>query len=183
MDVADAEHMARRLLEQLPRRLSHVGSVAELAGSVADDFGMTAYPMVSAAWLHDIGYTPEAASTGFHALDGARFLRKEGASASVVNLVAHHSHAALEAELRGLRTPLETEFPYDPELPHELLCYCDMTTGPSGERVSVEERLREIRERYGPDDLVTEFIGRAQKEIVETVERVERSLARAAQSK
>jgi HD superfamily phosphodiesterase len=29
----------------------------------------------AAAWLHDIGYSPEIAVSGFHPLDGARYLR------------------------------------------------------------------------------------------------------------
>lgn len=32
-----------------------------------------------------------------------------------------------------------------------------MTTGPDGQNLSVEDRLAEIRQRYGPDDLVTRF--------------------------
>jgi hypothetical protein len=44
--------------------------------------------MVMAAWLHDIGYAPELAVTGFHPLDGARFLRRAGADGQVVSLVA-----------------------------------------------------------------------------------------------
>ncbi|MFF0177015.1 DNA methyltransferase family protein [Micromonospora profundi] len=31
-----------------------------------------------AAWLHDIGYAPEIVDTGFHALDGGRWLLREG---------------------------------------------------------------------------------------------------------
>ena len=34
--------------------------------------------LVAAAWLHDIGYAPELVETGFHPLDGARYLRREG---------------------------------------------------------------------------------------------------------
>ena len=100
-----------------------------------------------------------------------------------VNLVAYHSFAIVEAELRGLRSSLDAEFPYDESLPHDLLCYCDMTTSPSGERVNVEERLNEIRVRYGRDDPVTRFIDRAEKDIMKTVGRVERLLFAAAQSK
>ena len=31
--------------------------------------------MTAAAWLHDIGYAPAVDDTGFHPLDGARYLR------------------------------------------------------------------------------------------------------------
>ena len=59
-----------------------------------------------AAWLHDIGYAPEVATSGVHPLDGARFLAASGVSKRLVGLVAHHSCAAPEAELRGLAAEL-----------------------------------------------------------------------------
>ena len=182
MDIADAEALARRLLASLPRRLAHVSSVARLSEGVASDLGVERVPLVASAWLHDIGYSPEVVATGFHPLDGARFLRDERASAALVGLVAHHSFALVEADLRGLRSVLESEYPYDTSLPHDVLCYCDMTTGPDGQRVTAQERLSEIRARYGPTDIVTKFVGLAEQRIVETVERVEARLA-AAQSR
>lgn len=33
--------------------------------------------LVAAAWLRDIGYAPEVVDTGFHPLDGARWLRRD----------------------------------------------------------------------------------------------------------
>ncbi len=38
--------------------------------------------LVAAAYLHDIGYAPELAITGFHPLDGARHLRVTRARAA-----------------------------------------------------------------------------------------------------
>ena len=178
-----AEVTARALLGTLQPRLSHVIAVARLARYVAVRLEVDPEVLVSAAWLHDVGYAPHVAATGFHPLDGARFLRQAGVPASVINLVAHHSFAVVEAELRGLRTALENEFPYDPSLPHDVLCYCDMTTGPAGKRVTVDERLSEIRARYGPNDVVTQFIARAETDIVETVGRIEKRVAEASQSK
>jgi putative nucleotidyltransferase with HDIG domain len=52
--------------------------------------------------LHDIGYAPSLVATGFHPVDGARFLRAQGTPEVVVSLVAHHSGAVFEAEQRGL---------------------------------------------------------------------------------
>ena len=139
--------------------------------------------LIRAAWLHDIGYASTASATGFHPLDGARFLRDRGIDECVVNLVAHHSHAVMEAEERGVDRELLYEFPFDASLPHDALCFCDMTTGPDGQQMAVRDRLAEIRERYGRHDLVTRFITRAEPSIVETVERVESQLAAAAQSR
>jgi HD superfamily phosphodiesterase len=66
----------------------------------------------AAAVLHDVGYAPRLATTGFHPLDGARFLRDvHGGDERLVRLVANHSFALLEAEARGLREVLEAEFP------------------------------------------------------------------------
>src|SRR5688572_7935801 len=53
-----------------------------------------------AAVLHDIGYGYVA--TGFHPLDGARFLARAGFSPVVCNLVLHHSASTYEAEERGI---------------------------------------------------------------------------------
>jgi hypothetical protein len=41
---------------------------------------------MSAVLLHDIGYAPDLVITGFHPLDGARFLRGIGGSDQLVNL-------------------------------------------------------------------------------------------------
>ena len=51
-------------------------------------------------------------------------------------LVAHHTCAAIEAEDRGLTDVLAGEFPISGVNPLTLsaLTYCDMTTGPDGNR-------------------------------------------------
>jgi len=68
--------LARRLLEEpLPRRWSHTQGVAAAARTLAPILGGHAGLPVAAAWLHDIGYTPALVVTGFHPLDGARYLR------------------------------------------------------------------------------------------------------------
>lgn len=133
--------------------------------------------LVAAAWLHDIGYAPELVETGFHPLDGARYLRQAGVDAQVVSLVAYHSCAQIEADVRGLGPELASEFsPADPSLADALL-YCDMTTGPDGDYVRPADRLVEIRGRYGPDHEVTRFVERAASEILATAGRVGEMLA------
>ena len=105
----------------LPVRWSHVRGVAAAAGDLAQLLSHNRDILVSAAWLHDVGYASEVAQTGFHPLDGARFLREDGWDESVVGLVAHHSFAVVEARLRGLEDALVTEFPNnDPELADAL---------------------------------------------------------------
>ncbi len=54
----------------------------------------------------------------------------------------------------------------------DALTYCDMTTSPAGGPVSVGERLAEIRQRYGPVDVVTTFIQTAESELLASVARI-----------
>jgi hypothetical protein len=118
--------------------------------------------LVVAATLHDIGYGHP--TTGFHPLDGAQFLRGLGFSPVICHLVAYHSASTLEAEVRGIPSSEYEEFALDDEAlkpAHAVLWWADMTTGPTGETVTVEDRLAEIESRYGAGDPVTEFIARA----------------------
>ncbi|MCQ6556962.1 HD domain-containing protein [Streptomyces sp. C10-9-1] len=170
---------AAELADALPRRWAHCRGVASRATEIRRIVGGEADLLVAAAMLHDVGYAPRLASTGFHPLDGARFLRDDhGADTSLTRLVAHHSFALLEAEERGLRDDLVTEFPL-PEGPLmvDALVYCDMTTTPDGGRTTAEERVAEILGRYGDDSAVGRFIRRAAPEIFASVERVEAVLA------
>ncbi|WP_405431967.1 HD domain-containing protein [Streptomyces anulatus] len=172
--VAEAE-----LSEPLPRRWEHSQGVARRAAELSEILGADADLLASAAVLHDVGYAPRLAATGFHPLDGARFLRDDHAADEwLVRLVANHSLALLEAEERGLRRALEVEFPLLGD--HRLvdaLVYCDMTTTPDGERTSVKARLAEIMVRYGPASLVGRFIRRASSDMLAAVGRVEAALA------
>ncbi|MET8717772.1 HD domain-containing protein [Streptomyces sp. NPDC004735] len=163
----------------LPRRLLHSLGVLQRATQVAELVVQDAELLASAAVLHDVGYAPRLAVTGFHPLDGARFLRdSHTADERLVRLVANHSFALLEAEERGLRAVLEAEFPVlDDQRLVDALVYCDMTTTPDGMVTTVEARLAEITSRYGSDSLVGRFIHRASPEILATAGRVEAALA------
>jgi hypothetical protein len=174
--AAWASEIARDLLEApMPRRWAHTQGVARKARTLAPILGEDADLTEAAAWLHDIGYSPKIAGTGFHPLDGARHLRDvEHADALLCRLVAGHSCAIIEAEQRGLADELAAEFPPASKVLSEALTYCDMTTAPDGEPVSVGDRLSEIRQRYGPIDLVTRFIQLAEPHIVRAVRNVQR---------
>jgi hypothetical protein len=173
-----AAELARKLLEvPLPRRWAHVQGVAAQARSLTPILGDDADLLEAAAWLHDIGYSLELADTGFHPLDGARYLRDvQHAADALCNLVANHSCAIIEAQERGLANALSSEFPPPPENLNDALAYCDMTTTPTGEAVSVHERLSEIQERYGPDGIVARFIRRAEPQLVSSVMRTDRRI-------
>ncbi len=172
MNQADwAEELARKHLEiPLPRRWAHVQGVAAQARSLAPILGDAADLLEAAAWLHDIGYSPELAETGFHPLDGARYLRDAHFADPVLcGLVAHHSCAVIEAGQRGLADVLRREFPPAGMVLNEALAYCDMTTTPDGATVSVHDRISEIAERYGPGSVVGRFIREAEPCLVASV--------------
>jgi putative nucleotidyltransferase with HDIG domain len=140
---------AQRLVEPLGQRWAHVQAVAHCAEGVCEATGLEPELLLSAAWLHDVGYAPELTETGFHPLDGARHLRRCGVDERVVSMVAHHSCARYEAALRGMGGAFEDEFPAPAGEYEDALCYCDMTNGPGGDPVAAADRLDEIQVRYG----------------------------------
>jgi hypothetical protein len=172
-----ARSLAQRLLaEPLPRRWAHTQGVGRKAECIAHIVGDNGDLLICAAWLHDIGYAPGLAETGFHALDGARYLRDiEKADNRLCRLVAHHSYALIEARNRGLADNLADEFPSFDGLPADALTYCDMTTSPDGESIDVDVRLNEILTRYGDGDVVTQSIKEARSQIARST-RIVRSI-------
>ncbi len=164
---------------QLPRRWAHTQGVARAAAELASRLGCDRDLLVGSAVLHDVGYAPRLAATGFHPLDGARFLRDEHRiDTRVVRLVANHTFALLEAEERGLREQLESEFPtLEDELLVDALAYCDLTTTPDGGPTTPADRVAEIVSRYGPDSIVGRFIRRAEPEILAVGRRIDNVLS------
>lgn len=158
-----ARDLAERLLaELLPRRWAHSEGVGRKAESIAQVFGDDADLLITAAWLHDIGYSPSVAVTGFHPLDGGRYLRDViGADIRLCSLVAYHSCAHIEARFRGIADELTAEFQPVGGVLADALTFCDMTTTPDGTPTDVEARLAEIFSRYGEGHLVTESMTEA----------------------
>ncbi len=136
------------VLSELGARWSHVQGVGAAADHLVSELnlGDDAEAVRSAAWLHDVGYAPALVQSGFHPIDGARFLRSQQTPELVVSLVAHHTGAEFEARGRGLGAELAV---FDPP-PQDLLdvvTFADLTTGPDGTAVTVDERLAEILRR------------------------------------
>ncbi len=157
---ADARALAElTLAEHLPDRWLHTQAVAREAIRLAALPDVDREPLLAAAVLHDVGYSPVVARTGFHPLDAARFLPTRGYGRRVAALVAHHSAAAVEARLRGIHG-LER---YDDEASatRDALWYCDAVCGPAGETTTPDERWAGIRHRYGPGDVMTRFLEEA----------------------
>ncbi|WP_354531815.1 HD domain-containing protein [Nakamurella sp. UYEF19] len=168
-----AEPLARQQLQSLPSRWHHTRSVAAQARIASVTIGPQDRALLeAAAWLHDIGYGPKIADTGFHPLDGARYLAGRGAPARLINLVANHSCARFEADERGMLPELQSyELEVGPVA--DALIWADMTTGPTGQTVTVEDRLAEILRRYTEESPVHRAIEEASGDIVAAVRRVQ----------
>jgi HD domain len=166
-----AKAQAERLMAPLGDRWLHVQAVADKARRVAavlpaEDVDL----LVAAAFLHDVGYAPSLDGLGFHPVDGARFLRAQGKE-RLACLVAHHSGARFEAEERGLVEELAA-FPVEDGPVMDALTFADMTTGPAGQPMTLDERIGEIQRRYSPDDPVHRAILRARPLLEAAVQRV-----------
>ncbi len=171
--VGWADSVARSYLsESIPNRWAHVQSAGNEARRIAQAVAPDGDLLVATAILHDVGYAPELANVKFHAVDGARYLREIGTPVRICALVAHHSYAAREARMRKIDSLL-AEFEDEATPLRDALWYCDMVTGPNGERVTFEQRTDEIQRRYGPGSLVSEFIRAAHSELAGAVERTQ----------
>lgn len=173
---SNAARLAEDLLVPLGDRWRHTQAVADRADQL-----MCALPradrelLVIAAWCHDLGYAPKLAVTGFHPLDGARFLASEGHPERLCALVAHHSAATFEAEERGLADEL-AEWPCEESTITDALWMADMTIGPRGEAVDYPARLAEILTRYEVDSVVGRAMSRARPAIEGAISRTEHRL-------
>ena len=108
----------------MARRAAQVSSASEDDGTLE-----------ASAWVHDVGYASPLALSGFHPLDGARYLSTLGTPRRIVDLVAFHSSASSEAQIFGVAEEL-AEFEDEETLTRDLLWYLDMTTGPDGQVLS-----------------------------------------------
>jgi predicted HD phosphohydrolase len=176
-----AKEVARELLGQCPRRLGHAEGVVQRAFELKwslerkSDYDL----LLAACYLHDIGYSPYVAQSGFHALDGARYLRALGATKRVTALVAHHCGARYEATIRGLERQL-APFDYEDSYLSACLDYCDLTTGPTGEWFSPDESLTwfvNLENRYDSDWAAAKAVRLAWPELSRSIARVEKQLA------
>jgi hypothetical protein len=170
-----AQRQAHQHLRSLEKRWVHSQAVARQAERVGRFLEPAEHEvLVAAAYLHDVGYAPSLADSGFHPLDGARGLTGLGHD-RLAGLVAHHSGSKHEAALRGLCGELAA-FPEERSLVAAALAYCDLTVGPNGERMTPEERLADVEARHGPNSVVAAGLRRGWLELTEAVGLVEERL-------
>lgn len=147
--VAEARALAATLLVRLPDRWRHTIAVAGRAVELSDAVDPDDRPVLhAAAWLHDVGYSDEVTSTGFHPLDGARFLDRKGWPPRLCALVAHHSGARFVAQHLGLDRQLHS-FPDERSSVTDALAYADQTVGAHGQPLRMEERMADMLRRHG----------------------------------
>lgn len=156
-------------------RWSHLVAVGTTAEQLAAQSKLVPEAVVSAAWLHDIGYAPELVDTGMHAIDGAQALARMGAPGEVVGLVAHHTGARFEAEERGL-TQEWTELPEPDHAALDLLNLIDLSTSPTGQEIVDADRIKEILQRYDERHPVHRAVTRSQEEMLASSARAKRRL-------
>ena len=159
--VRDAQTMAQTLLADDQDRLRHVRGAGLVASMAAGALRLDQPELVvAAAWLHDIGYAPAIARTGFHPLDGALFLAHEGWPEEVVFLVAHHSHAAVVAPYYGVE-PHMALFEHLPGLADDVITFSDLRAGPNGLGADPRDRVKDMRRRHVDRTFVPEGIREA----------------------
>jgi predicted HD phosphohydrolase len=170
-----ATAQAERLIAPLGDRWTHVQAVADKARRVAAVLpAEDADLLIAAALLHDVGYAPSLNRLGFHAVDGGRFLRAQGQE-RLARLVAHHSGARFEAQERGLVEELAAFAVEDGQV-MDALTFADMTTGPAGQPMTLEQRIEEVQRRYPLDDPVHRAIVRARPELQAAIDRTRQRL-------
>jgi hypothetical protein len=170
-----AKAQAERLIAPLGDRWTHVQAVADKARGLAAVLpAEDADLVVAAALVHDVGYAPSLNRLGFHAVDGARFLRAQGQE-RLACLVAHHSGARFEAEERDLVEELAA-FPVEDGPVMDALTFADMTTGPAGQPMTLDQRIAEVQHRYPSNDPVYRAVVRARPELQAAIDRTRQRL-------
>lgn len=157
-------------MQSVPQRWMHVRGVGERAEAVTHALpAEERRVLVCAAYLHDIGYAPALRRTDCHQIDGACYLESLGCD-RIADLVAHHSAARFEVGLRGLGDALAV-FGDERSAVSDALTYCDITTGPRGEPMSVGQRFAEIATRYDSGHVVLAALKQARPSIEAAVKR------------
>ena len=149
-----SKKLSTSLLSGLGNRWLHILCVVKLAEQIACILPPIEQDLlVSAAYLHDIGYAPSLKKTGFHPIDGARFIEGLG-EYRLATIIAHHSGARFTAAMLHMTQEL-SHFPYKQSLLTRCLNFCDLHSGPSGQPFTLAQRRDDILARYGRNHIVS----------------------------
>lgn len=172
--VERSKTLAREHLASMGDRWQHV----QAAGRRAEELraaGLADDAIVSAAWLHDIGYAPDLIDTGFHPVDGARYLQRIGVPERIVAMVAWHTGADQEAAERGLQQQL-SELPTPDPDDLDTVTLIDLVTSPTGTAVLPDDRIAEILSRYPTGHEVHQAVQRSGPGLLNVAVRAHRRL-------
>lgn len=170
----NARALAGEFMSGSGSRWAHLVAVGQTAQALANAYELSE-DIVTAAWLHDVGYAPELIGSGMHALDGALALRRLGAPVEVVALVGHHTGARHEAEERGLLADW-SQLPTPDAADLDVLTMIDLATSPTGQPVRDVDRVAEILSRYEDDHPVHRAVTRSQEELLASSARAKKLL-------
>lgn len=150
LNASDLEGLIQERFSSSPKRCRHILEVAQRVRQSAEELRrlpggskIDVNEAYCAALLHDIGYLPELRDTGFHPIDGARFLIRRGYP-RLAELIICHSNSPEQAQLKGLE-----EINVSSDIIAKLITFWDVQIKQGGELVSYEDRLIDVLERYG----------------------------------
>lgn len=177
LDPEEAEIFVSEQFADYPERLRHILVVAERVRQSARDinelnpgFNIDETLAYCAGLVHDIGYLEDIADTGFHPLDGYRFLLRSGFP-ELARRIVGHGCAIEEAELLGITLPEGID-----DLIARLITYWDMQVRTGGEIAGYEIRLRDVLTQYGEDSLIGRANRCARPRIEQIIEQINRLL-------
>lgn len=172
IDAAAA--LAAELLDGVGSRLDHSIAVAHRAEQLTANWVQDQREQVIAAsYLHDIGYSPKCRRTGWHPYDGARWLAKHDHDSALCRLVMWHTAAWHEGRLRGLLDDAVAQFgqPNPESIGSAILAAADLSTGPAGQLMTIDERLADIKRRYSSTSVVARALAEGEVEMRYLVKR------------
>ena len=151
-DTGRAHDIARSLLERLTAAPLGARTRGRRDGpDPGSDPRRNADLLTAAAILHDIGYAPRLAEPASIPLMARgtcviSSMPSPSVPAGRPPFLRHHRSRRTRS-----RRQLAREFKPAPRDLADALIYCDMTTGPDGQHMTIDQRLADIRARYGPE--------------------------------
>lgn len=176
----DSEYVSNYLPKH-SKRYQHILGVTQMMKellpslSIPDDWKSM---LITACYLHDIGYSPKLSQYGFHPLDGAIFAAQQQFPKPIVAAVLFHTGAIESAKEEKDPNILAIYQQHQPLLDEQdqlfikLVTYCDLQTSPTGERITLQERIDEICDRYGHEHQVSQLMIKNQNYYEKTIQEV-----------